>query len=78
MGDDYQEIPAVHELAQNLRNELNFTSEENVIKFMKKQKSMEKQETILNPDEIPEQITKELKGRMSSNYRKLKKIIEAT
>lgn len=44
---------------------------------MKKQQNMEKQKPILNPEEIPEQISKELKGRMSSNYRKLKKIIEA-
>lgn len=48
------------------------------MKFMKKQKSAESKEAILNPNEIPEQITKELKGRMGSNYRKLKKIIQAT
>ena len=47
------------------------------MKFLKKQKNMEKKEPILDPNDIPEQITKEMKGRMSRNYRKIKKVIDA-
>lgn len=78
VSDDYQEIPGVHELAQHLRRELNFTSEENIMKFIKKPKDMKNKEPVFDPNDIPEQITKEMKGRMNKSYRKLKKAIDAT
>jgi hypothetical protein len=57
VGEDYQDIPAMHEMAVNLKAELKLTSEESMMKMIKKQKS-QKEEGVLSPDSIPEKITK--------------------
>jgi pseudouridine-5'-phosphate glycosidase len=58
VGEDYQDIPAMHEMAVNLKAELKLTSEESMMKMIKKKQKSQKEEGVLSPDSIPEKITK--------------------
>lgn len=48
----------MHELVQNLKAELDLTSEKNMMKMMKTEGSEGKKEEAAAPEEIPDKISK--------------------